>query len=513
MLSRGSATTGGVAAAASAAATVGSPGEADSPVDPSTMLPVGARSESVRNDPKRFAEAKLRAQSIAREESKQPYKDRSTIGQLLSCQTALEACELVWSNWVEGCENGLDVARREFKKLPAEDRFVFAYAIGADVGSTSKETEDAVMNLLLAFDAKKTEAAVEQAAPSEHGGLLTAHVDTEDSAPLAPGASSSAVRAVSPSRPLLRRPGPSAPGSPSRTSPRLRASPSALAALMNRLPAVDDRVRLLSSRVNAPALPRAHDTDPPVRRAVRLLDVGAPSASRVRRPAVDHRHRLADGDSEDSASDSPSEDSSEDDDRPASRRPSGLDDHGRMRRSELNYQMSSAGIPKMMHPGFLANAKRQAGDRNMYDLYKYDIIPGFKEGAATAHSKNECLSLARIIDAALARDVQEVLELACRRLGGVQTAVETGNWEICARLESQSEQRSFIPAEFMETALKSVSRMQKIRDQKSSGRGPKSTDYKSNKSRSGSSWTGRSKESSDKKKESSRKKKDDSDKQ
>jgi hypothetical protein len=94
----------------------------------------------------------------------------------------------------------------------------------------------------------------------------------------------------------------------------------------------------------------------------------------------------------------------------------------------------------------------------MYQLYK-EVTAGF----ATESSKRECLALSRILDALLRGDTAAALEHTCRRLGGVHTAAETGNWAMCERLETEAEQRSFVPDAFMRSALKSVTQMQAVK--------------------------------------------------
>ena len=173
--------------------------------------------------------------------------------------------------------------------------------------------------------------------------------------------------------------------------------------------------------------------------------------------------------------------------------------------------MGIAGVSKRMCPGFIKNAKAASGGRSMYDLYKFEVTPRFKD--ASSHSKQECLALSRIIDAGLRDDMDSVLELACRRLGGVHTGAETGNWDMCETLENEAEQRSFVPAEFMASALKSVCRMQRIKQAKAgvtsgndskslwSGRSKRSSGFKS----TGSGTSIKKKESSHKKDDSNRK--------
>ena len=131
---------------------------------------------------------------------------------------------------------------------------------------------------------------------------------------------------------------------------------------------------------------------------------------------------------------------------------------GRLRSEDVEHQLAQAGIQRSFAQGFVSNAKFAAGGRSMYQLYK-------EVTAAFAHesSKRECLALSRILDALLRGDVAAALEHTCRRLGGVHTAAETGNWAMCERLETEAEQRSFVPDAFMRSALKSVTQMQAVK--------------------------------------------------
>lgn len=134
---------------------------------------------------------------------------------------------------------------------------------------------------------------------------------------------------------------------------------------------------------------------------------------------------------------------------------------GRMRKEDLDHELARAGCGKSSFAaGFVYNARTAAGGRSMYQLYK-EIT---STAAFTSESsRRECLALSRILDALLCRDLAAALEHTCRRLGGVQTAAETGNWAVCARLETAVEQRSFVPEEYMRSALRSVTQMEAVK--------------------------------------------------
>jgi hypothetical protein len=133
-------------------------------------------------------------------------------------------------------------------------------------------------------------------------------------------------------------------------------------------------------------------------------------------------------------------------------------------REDVDHQLARAGIQSSFAKGFVANAKCAAGGRTMYQLYK-EVTSSFSLESA----KRECLALSRILDALLHGDTAAALEHTCRRLGGVHTAAETGNWAMCERLETEAEQRSFVPDAFMRSALKSVVQMQAVKKSAAEG--------------------------------------------
>ena len=142
----------------------------------------------------------------------------------------------------------------------------------------------------------------------------------------------------------------------------------------------------------------------------------------------------------------------------------------RPRREDVDHHLARAGVHRPFADGFIANARFAAGGRSMYQLYK-EVTGSF----TTESSKRECLALSRILDALLRGDVGAALEHTCRRLGGVHTAAETGNWAMCERLETEAEQRSFVPDAFMRSALRSVTQMQAVKKsaaENAVGKGP-----------------------------------------
>lgn len=240
---------------------------------------------------------------------------------------------------------------------------------------------------------------------------------------------------------------------PARRSPRAPASSRSAAAMamaaLQHLPAVSSGVNPVRRAVAVP--PRRQE---PVR--------AAHAASRV--PPVDlHLHDVGAGESDGSA------DEAEDDDDDPEWSPSADPlaaslRGGRLRGEEMEHQLAQTGVQRSFAAGFVANARFAAGGRSMYQLYK-EVTASFTGES----SRRECLALSRILDALLSGNTAAALEHTCRRLGGVHTAAETGNWAMCERLESEAEQRSFVPDAFMRSALRSVTQMQAVKKSAADG--------------------------------------------
>lgn len=238
---------------------------------------------------------------------------------------------------------------------------------------------------------------------------------------------------------------------PHRRSPRAPASSRSAAAMamaaLQQLPAVS----AAAARAGPPAGGGRHGAapPPPARRArappdLRLLDAGAGES---------------DEPDEDDTGDADSDWAPESDPLAASLRRG-----GRLRGEDVEQQLAQAGVPRAFATGFVANARFAAGGRSMFQLYK-EVTATFTGES----SRRECLALARILDALLRGDRSAALEHTCRRLGGVHTAAETGNWAMCERLESESEQRSFVPDAFMRSALRSVTQLQAVKKSAADG--------------------------------------------
>ncbi len=251
-----------------------------------------------------------------------------------------------------------------------------------------------------------------------------------------------------------------------RRSPRSPASSRSVAAMamaaLNALPIVDVgpvRGAAGSARRLQKVAPAGDAAPPPVRNArhapqrqpraaVALHDVGAggsdPSDSEGSDGALDEE-----GNSDSDSSWAPGHSD------PVA---ASLRRGGRLRGEDTDHELGRAGMSRPFAQGFVANARFAAGGRSMYQLYK-EVTASFTGES----SRRECLALSRILDALLRGDTGAALEHTCRRLGGVHTAAETGNWAMCERLETEAEQRSFVPDAFMRSALKSVTQMQAVK--------------------------------------------------
>jgi hypothetical protein len=372
-------------------------------------------------DPDAYAVAKVEAESILRAETALPFEDRSFLGQLLSYETKAAALDDLVRNWYDS--ESADRVQREFADLKGKHVKVAAYAVGAPVFGTVDQTRKELRNVVRTRheDAQGARSASDADDPEENAA--------------APESAEEGGFSQSP-KVSSRKAGVPKARSPRASPPRPRRVSSPALRLLQQIPVVDDRPRSARDRRSGPEVPLA-------------------APSQRRRPAGALPLPLLSP--EDSPQGSDASDSDEDDPFPRGAGPRS----DRLSRNDLRHRMAAAGVSKRMYPGFVANAKAASGGRSLYDLYKFEVTPRFREGSS--HSKQECLALARIIDAALAGDMENVLELACRRLGGVHTAVETGNWEMCERLENEAEQRSFVPAEFMSSALQSVVRMQRVK--------------------------------------------------
>jgi hypothetical protein len=70
---------------------------------------------------------------------------------------------------------------------------------------------------------------------------------------------------------------------------------------------------------------------------------------------------------------------------------------------------------------------------------------------------------AKIIDALNRGDLETALEIAIRRLAGIQAAEQSGSWSLSNVLENNTEQQSFLPSHMFNSFLKMAARLDGIR--------------------------------------------------
>ena len=136
-------------------------------------------------------------------------------------------------------------------------------------------------------------------------------------------------------------------------------------------------------------------------------------------------------------------------------------------------EMETNGLARPMAKEFIRNVISQAGSGgSVYKVYKYDVV--FKK----ERNMRECLALAKIVDAIIHKQWDNVRELVCRRLAGVHASDTSDNWAMCDAFELVMDKQSFVPDAFMQRAIKSVMRMQALSNataaSKKGGGGPRS---------------------------------------
>ncbi len=246
-----------------------------------------------------------------------------------------------------------------------------------------------------------------------------------------------------------------------------------------------------------------HASKPAPRSARALFASPPPASAASSRRKAKAKHGDSDDDDNDdddddgnsssssSSSSTPSSDSSDDDRAVALR-------GGRLSRHAREDELDRVGVTHSddFHVGFIRNALRNTVGRSVYDVFRRDVTPSW--GSQHEHSRRECLVLAMIIDEALLhREVNRtLLDLACRRLGGVHTAVDTGSWKLCERLQSDHDQRNFVPEKYLARALKRVTQetsLHKVAGERdyTSTASSSGNKYKSNSSSGGKSSSNR----------------------
>lgn len=123
----------------------------------------------------------------------------------------------------------------------------------------------------------------------------------------------------------------------------------------------------------------------------------------------------------------------------------------------MHAEMESSGRAQPMAKEFIRNVLRSSGGTSVYRVFKYDVV------FVSERNRRECLALARILDAALQGDMQQLVELTVRRLAGVHTADSSdNNWDACDAIEQVMERQSFVPTKFLQRTLRTVVQLQAL---------------------------------------------------
>lgn len=110
---------------------------------------------------------------------------------------------------------------------------------------------------------------------------------------------------------------------------------------------------------------------------------------------------------------------------------------------------------------YVRNVKKDSGGLSLYRHFKDSVTRDWSKNQE--HSKREVLTLAKIIDAALAGDKADLLDVATRRLAAVHWGATSGNWEIGEGLERSNGRNCYVPADVVAGLLKEVSQRESIR--------------------------------------------------
>lgn len=405
-------------------------GASDAPVDAAAALRAQKTAAATA------AAAAARAQIVA--SVKGPYSSLHSSEQVLMLEDH-ELWDTIAENW---CKPGAEKISAIVDTWEGRDLAACVHRLGLPVIYAKKNYQlhmrSSVVSAVRAYAQKHPELFAAAEEDSAEGS------EQEAEHPLAPVAASS---------PPPPRSAPAREASPAmgRRSPRSPASSRSAAAMavaaLQHLPAVGGGVN--SSRCAVGVPPRQQE---PARAAARM-------------PPVDMRlHDAGAGESDGSADEAADDDDDSEWSPSADPLAASLRRGGRLRGEEMEHQLAQAGVQRSFAAGFVANARFAAGGRSMFQLYK-EVTATFNGES----SRRECLALSRILDALLRGDTAAALEHTCRRLGGVHTAAETGNWAMCERLESEAEQRSFVPDAFMRSALRSVTQMQAVKKSAADG--------------------------------------------
>ena len=353
---------------------------------------------------------------------------------------------------------GNDVLHGEMDKLRSGDIKALCARLGLPVlGKAKHHTRD----MRASIEAAVREYSFEHASAFD----VDSQSESSDSGQDTPRAGArSPARRLSRPAPIRAAAAAVASSAPVNTS---RRSAAAAVNLLQSLPAVNSRVIAQPPPVQSPPRIQRRRTAPVPDTAAAP---GGPAPSPAQQPpaVVAYpglsllRHAAAsdsDGDGDDLDEDMSDGDGDGFDGGPAPSASARLG--GALRPQQLDRAMSRNGAGSGFARGFLHTALDAANGASLQHLFEFSRRDDFK--TATEHTRRECIVLARILDAGLRGDLAAVMEIASRRLGGVHTAAVTGSWEMCDRLEYESDRRTFVPAAYLASALKSVAREHAIR--------------------------------------------------
>ena len=382
-----------------------------------------------------------------------PYSQMHSSDQVLLLSDS-ELWDTIAENW---CKPGKETIERIVSTWEGRDLAACVYRLGLPVLYAKRNyvqhMRGSVVEAVRSYAKAHPELfdAMPESSQDEDGGP-----DNEQEAP-------SALQAAPPMTPPHRAASP-APAVVVRRSPRSPASSRSVAAMafaaLHALPDVDAAARgPPAARGSVKAVTAAIVPRSP------LSAVNAGRRSKASIPALAlHDAGAGESDPDDGDDSDDDDDDSEWSPDPCDPISAAVRRGGRLRSDDMDHQLAVSGVHRSFHEGFVRNARFAAGGRSMYQLYK-EVTAGFSHESG----RRECLALSRILDALLRGDKSAALEHTCRRLGGVHTAAETGNWAMCERLETEAEQRSFVPDAFMRSALKSVTQMQAVKKSVSNG--------------------------------------------
>lgn len=123
----------------------------------------------------------------------------------------------------------------------------------------------------------------------------------------------------------------------------------------------------------------------------------------------------------------------------------------RARRFETAVNMEALGISAPFAAPYLDNVLRGQATDSVLRVFK---------ALEFNHTRNrsELLALAKVVDFARKGDTTMVIEWACRRMAGVHTADQSGNWRVSDVFEMNTAAQSYVPSSFLQMALKQVAR-------------------------------------------------------